>query len=143
MFAYGYIPLSPSHLFQHMVHPYIHIDDFLHLLLLSIFGERERPNYSARQSVFHLRSCFLFIFCAHNRLVYCFHARETKRNLVYRSQEIESKLLLCMYGAQHRDRHVSLFGGLCGQTLPPSNYVYIELSARLDASPALGCLYTP
>ena len=37
---------------------------------------------------------------------------------------------------------VSLFGGLCSQTLPPSNYVYIELSARLDASPAaLGCLH--
>ena len=36
---------------------------------------------------------------------------------------------------------VSLFGGLCSQTLPPSNYVYIELSARLDASPAAGCLH--
>ena len=35
----------------------------------------------------------------------------------------------------------SLSGGLCSQTLPPSNYVYIELSARLDASPALGRLH--
>ena len=30
---------------------------------------------------------------------------------------------------------LSLFDGLCSHTLPPSNYVYIELSARLDASP--------
>ena len=37
---------------------------------------------------------------------------------------------------------VSLFGGgLCSQTLPPSNYVHIELSARLDESPALGCFH--
>ena len=46
-----------------------------------------------------------------------------------------------MYGAQRRDRRVCLFGGLCSQTLPPSNYVYIELSARVDAPPALGCLH--
>ena len=45
-----------------------------------------------------------------------------------------------MYRTQRRDRRVSLFGGLCSQTLPPSNYVYIKLSARLDASPALGGL---
>ena len=45
-----------------------------------------------------------------------------------------------MYGAQRRDRRVSLFGGLCSQTLPPSNYVYIELSARVDAPPALARL---
>ena len=36
---------------------------------------------------------------------------------------------------------LSLFGGLCSQTVPPSNYVYIELSARIDASPALGSLH--
>ena len=57
------------------------------------------------------------------------------------SQEMESTLLLCMYGAERRDRRLSLFGGLCSQTVPPSNYVYIELSARIDASPALGCLH--
>ena len=43
-----------------------------------------------------------------------------------------------MYGAQRRDRRVCLF---CSQTLPPSNYVYIELSARVEAPPALGCLH--
>ena len=36
---------------------------------------------------------------------------------------------------------VFLFGSLCSQTVPSSNYVYIELSARLDASAALGCLH--
>ena len=51
---------------------------------------------------------------------------------------------ICMYGAQCPGQaSLSLFGGLCNQTLPPSNYVYIELSARLDASPALGCLHSP
>ena len=34
-----------------------------------------------------------------------------------------------------------LFGGLCSQMLPPSNYMYIELSSGIDASPALGCLH--
>ena len=35
---------------------------------------------------------------------------------------------------------LSLFGGVCSQMLPPSNYFYIHLSARLDVSPAFGCL---
>ena len=36
---------------------------------------------------------------------------------------------------------LSLFSGLCSQTLPPSNYMYIELNAWLDASAALGDLH--
>ena len=36
---------------------------------------------------------------------------------------------------------LSLFGGFCSQTLPPSNYMYIKLSSEIDASPALGCLH--
>ena len=37
---------------------------------------------------------------------------------------------------------LSLFGGVCSQMLPPSNYMYIELSSGIDASPALGCLHS-
>ena len=37
---------------------------------------------------------------------------------------------------------LSLFGGLCSHMFPPSNYMYIELSSRIDASPALGCLHS-
>ena len=45
---------------------YMYVTDMCQTGNIPCFGERERPNYSARQSVFHLRSCFLFILCAHN-----------------------------------------------------------------------------
>ena len=103
-------------------------------------------SYRPRQFVFHLR-CFLLIWCAQDIstdvLIVIMHEKNKTESMVYIRvyQEMESTLLLCMYGAERRDRRLSLFGGLCSQTVPPSNYVYIELSARIDASPALSCLH--
>ena len=114
--------------------------------MLSIFGEWERPNYL---NVCVPLEVFPFILCAHNissyRLVDCFHARETKRNLIHAGlhvdlyQEIESTYACMEHSA---GTGASLFGVLCSQTPPPSNYVYIELSGRLDASPPRPLLYS-
>ena len=83
--------------------------------------------------MFHLR-CTGHIY----RRVDCYHARETKRNLWSIYMYTKKWRARC---SERRDRRLSLFGGLCSQTVPPSNYVYIVLSARIDASPALGCLH--
>ena len=69
------------------------------------------------------------------RRVDCYHARETKRNLWSIYMYTKKWRARC---SERRDRRLSLFGGLCSQTVPPSNYVYIVLSARIEAPPALG-----
>ena len=109
--------------------------------MLSIFGQRERPNYSARQSVFHLRRCFLFILCAHN--ISTDMLIQTESSLYYtciaRNREY-IVIFMHVWSTAPGQACLSLFGGVCSQMLPPSNYFYIHLSARLDASPAFGCL---
>ena len=77
--------------------------------MLSIFGERERPNYSAIRldSLCYLR-CFLLILCAQDistDVLIVMHEKNKTESSLYTC--IQSTLL-GMHGAERRDRRVSL-----------------------------------
>ena len=68
----------------------------------------------------HLRRCFLLILCAQDistDVSIVMHEKKKTESSLYTC--IQSTLLLGMYGADRRDRRVSLFGGLCSQTASP------------------------
>ena len=137
---------------------------------LSIFGERERPNYSVDNlcstwegvsylscvHITYLRTCWLFP-CTTNQKLYHWNAwafsrkridpnylgsktflHQTESSLYYTCIARNREYIVIMYACMEHSvgTGVSLpLRCLCSHTLPPSNYVYIELSARLDASP--------
>ena len=78
--------------------------------MLSIFGERERPNYSAIRCI-ALKVFPTDLVCTghiYRRVDCLICTRKRRRNVVYIYTCIQSTLLLGMYGAERRDRRVSL-----------------------------------
>ena len=73
--------------------------------------------------------------CAHDIFIDSFSMHEKKKteSIITKHGKYE---YACMRDSSTAPGQacLSLFGGLCKQTLPPSNYMYLELGASLMAS---------